>query len=344
VISSLSRFSAPARAGTWWEFKTPVFLGVVYLSATVDAVPFARVWPTLLLFLAAFVPLAAFVCVINDMTDLADDLKAGKVNRLAGRSDVFKLCWLGGCLAAGSVAAMLCFRGNAPALAVYLANWLAFAAYSLPPLRLKQRGFPGVVADACGGMLLPALWSALLLKAPLPPLFLALLAIWSFTFGLRGILYHQLGDVDSDRLAGTRTLVVRMGADRVARLVACVFFPAEVVSLSFLLWMAGSIFVLPLLAAYALGQMSLWRWLRISTVLIRPKPRSRLALLRYYQLWFPLTFILALSLHNPWALVLVPLHAVLFPDTWRRFGQHRQDIRHNLRYPPDWNDLNSATR
>jgi hypothetical protein len=78
--------------------------------------------------------------------------------------------------------------------------------------------------------------------------------------------------------------------------------------------------------------------------LIRPKPRSRLALLRYYQLWFPLTFILALSLHDPWALVLVPLHAVLFPDTWRRFGQHSQDIRHNLRYPPDWNDLNSATR
>jgi uncharacterized protein YjeT (DUF2065 family) len=62
-------------------------------------------------------------------------------------------------------------------------------------------------------------------------------------------------------------------------------------------------------------------------------------LLKYYQVWFPLTSVFALSLHDVTVLICIPLHAMLFPDTWKRLGEHMSSIRHNMKYPPDWKSL-----
>jgi len=51
-------------------------------------------------------------------------------------------------------------------------------------------------------------------------------AVWALAFGLRGIVWHQLRDVENDRAAGVRTFVFRH--PRAARVIgAFVVFPLE---------------------------------------------------------------------------------------------------------------------
>lgn len=335
----ISHFFSPARAGTWWEFKIPILLGVAYLSACAGQVSFDFIWPKFFLLVAALIPLASYVCVINDITDESDDRRAGKPNTMTGKSSGFKTAWLFACLLAGVFIAWGP-RFDSVALILYLANWVFFTLYSVPPVRLKKRGSLGVFADACGGQLLPALWIALLVDPNASAFFMAALAVWAFAFGLRGILFHQAGDFENDCESGVRTLAVRLGLTRLSRLVRFGIFPIELLALTILLWLSSSVFAIPLLAIYAFFQFALWRWLRIMPVVAIPIACCRLLMLKYYQVYFPLTFLFALALQSPWALLCIPAHGVLFPDTWRRFFEHAVRIRHNIKYPPDWEKLN----
>jgi 4-hydroxybenzoate polyprenyltransferase len=344
VIECLRAFFAPMRADTWWEFKTPIFLGVAYLAAVAGHVPFAAAWPAFVVGVLALIPLASFVCVINDIADERADRAAGKSNRMLGRSTFFKVAWLAACLGTGVAVAWVSFRGTEVALLLYVANWVAFVLYSLPPIRLKERGLAGVFADALGGTALPVLWWILLTNPVSSAPFLAVAGAWSLAFGLRGILYHQTADIALDQASGVKTFAVRVGLPKLRRLVVGVIFPVELSALACLLWMSGSAFVVPILAVYVFTQFALWKWLRIRNAVADAGARTRLLLLKYYQLWFPLTFILSLGCLDSRAFLLLPLHGLAFPDTWRRFGRYYADIRHNLRYPPDWDSLTSSSK
>jgi 1,4-dihydroxy-2-naphthoate octaprenyltransferase len=340
--SQISNFLLPIRSGTWWEFKTPIILGVAYLSALLSGSSFSVAWPVFLSVLAAIIPLASYVCVINDITDEHEDLRGGKSNTMPGRSLAFKAAWLAACLLGGALVAVLCFRENLAAFLLYLGNWLVFTLYSVPPFRLKSRGLSGVLADACGGLLMPTLWAALLADPQPAGIFIGPLAIWAFSFGLRGILYHQASDFAADQTSGVSTFAVRIGLRNVQRLVRYAVFPLEVASLLFLLWLSGSAFAFLFLGIYLCCYCAMWKWLRIPLIVVGPSPRYRLIFLKYYQLWLPLGMIVAISIQNPMALLLIPAHAILFPGTWKRFGQHADGIRQNIQYQPDWEKLNCA--
>ncbi len=318
MIPRLSAWIAPMRAGTWWEYKTPLLLGTLYASALAGGMPVDRVWPAALACVAALVPLASYVCVVNDITDERDDVRAGKTNRMAGRTVAFKAAWLAACLVGGLVACSTCFPGNTTAAGLYALNWLAFTLYSVPPIRLKSRGLPGALADASGGQLLPSLWGTLLVDAVAPPAFIAAVAVWSAALGLRGILSHQAGDIECDRAAGVGTLAVRLGAPRVDAVVSFLTFPLELTALGAMLWMSGSRYTLPLAALYGAFRLAMWWLRRESEFIVLPRARGVLALLGYYQLWFPLTGLLALADADLRALAAVAVHLVIFPGTWWR--------------------------
>lgn len=333
LITAPSRWLAPIRAGTWWEYKTPILLGVIYAAALTAGMPFAEVWPALVACVVALVPLASYVCVINDITDERDDLRAGKSNRMAGKPAAFKAAWLLTCVAGGTLAGWWCFQGNTAAAGLYALNWLVFTLYSAPPIRLKSRGLAGVVADALGGTTLPSLWSALLVDPASRPAFLAAVGTWAAAFGLRSILYHQAGDIDHDREAGVGTLAVRFGKRRVSSLVAFLVFPTEMAALAAVLWMAGSRHAIPLLAVYGILQAAMWHFFRVPTVLVLPRYGHRFAMLKYYQLWFPLTGILALAEVDRGAWFAAAAHLLVFPETWWRLPGYVVDIARRLCRP-----------
>lgn len=313
------------RAADWWEFKLSPILATVYATALLLGIPVHTLWPLLLLALAALVPGAAYVSVINDLTDMRDDVASGKANRLVGRSRAFVAAVLACCIVPG-IAVAVYWRGDPLLLSLYLAAWAAFTLYSLPPVRLKERGAAGLLADASGAHLFPTLVAVVLVfrhaGAPPDALWLAAVAAWSLALGLRGNLWHQLSDLRNDEKVGLRTFARRHKITRLRGLGNFAIFPVEAAAFACVLWRAGSLAAVAALGLYAL--LERWRrgmW-RTDLVVVVPAERSSILLLEYYEVFYPLALLLSSALlHPPDALVLAA-HLLLFP---RRATQTLKD-------------------
>ena len=313
------------RAVDWWEFKLSPIFALIYATALLLNVSIASLWPLLLLSLVALVPGAAYVSVINDLTDMRDDLASGKSNRLVGRSRAFVACVLACCLLPGAAVAVY-WRGDPLLLSLYLAAWVAFTLYSLPPFRLKNRGALGLLADASGAHLFPTLlvvglvfrWSA----EPLNPVWFAAVAVWSLSLGLRGNLWHQLSDLHNDEQVGLRTFARSHKIAFVHRVGNFAIFPNEAAAFALLLWLSWSRAAVAALALYLLLEWSRRVMWRTRLVVVAPKERSSILLLEYYEVFFPVALLLASATrHTPDALVL-GAHLLLFP---RRAAQVLKD-------------------
>jgi 4-hydroxybenzoate polyprenyltransferase len=318
------------RANDWWQYKLPTLLGVAYLTAFAMGDTFAEYGPAFLKVILLLIPVASYVCVINDITDEAQDRAAGKRNRLAGVPVWLKLALLIGCLLTGIAVAWL-VSDHRIVVGLYALNWLAFTLYSVAPFRLKVRGFWGILADASGGQLLPSLWTMAIVAGPTQPLpwpLVAAVGSWAFALGLRSILFHQMSDFEADQHSGVKTCAIQLGGKGVVRWTKWVLFPLEVACLFATLWRVGYAPAVVLLGIDLVLQWLLVRYLQFEIVLVAPKPRCRPALMKYYQLLFPLTFALALAGNSPAAWILIPLQLMLFPEAWRRGWQHLRSMRH----------------
>ncbi|MBV8687499.1 MAG: UbiA family prenyltransferase [Alphaproteobacteria bacterium] len=322
------RISGVLRSGEWWDYKLVPILSAFYGSAIVLRHPIGSFWPGALVLLLSLIPGAAYVSIVNDLTDIDDDAAAGKANRMASRSTGFRAAALLATLAAGA-AFFWVWRGQPLLLAFYAAAWIAFTLYSVPPVRLKTRGLAGVAADSAGAHLFPTLLAAavpftVIGVAP-EPVWLAAVALWSFAYGFRGNLWHQLLDRDSDRAAGVGTFGARHSRRTAARLGAWVAFPLELVALAVLLHRIDNVVPMLFLAAYALLVYRRVRLWNMKAVLVAPRPGYLILLHEYYDAFLPLALLLASALVHPFDWVLLSVHLCLFhrrplaawQDGWR---------------------------
>ena len=125
----------------------------------------------------------------------------------------------------GTIIAAWLWRGNALGLCAMAGAWAAFAAYSLPPLRLKGRGSWGILADASGAHLFPALMAVFAISVatsgtPPAALWTATVAVWAMAWGARGIIGHQIADETHDRASGSASIVVAWGREKARRAAA----------------------------------------------------------------------------------------------------------------------------
>jgi 4-hydroxybenzoate polyprenyltransferase len=291
-------------------------------------VPVISLWPAALTILLSLVPGAAYVSVINDITDREEDLAAGKPNRMAGRSRVYGAALVAITVAAGLVFCFL-WRRDTLLLSVYLAAWLAFSLYSLPPFRWKTRGILGVLCDASGAHLFPTLVAVVLTyrqaNRPVDPTWLGVVAAWSFAYGLRGILWHQLTDRENDQAASVRTFAQRHPAHVAARLGKFIAFPIELIALAILFLRMQSVVPPLFLAVYGILVLSRMRWFGMNVVIVEPRPRFLILLHEYYDVFLPLGILIAASLRDPRDWIVLAAHLVLFPgrvtqsaiDVWK---------------------------
>ncbi len=323
---SPSKISNTIRASEWWEFKLPPMFAALYATAFMLGAPISSLWRLLLLALVALVPGAAYVSVINDFTDMQDDIDSGKNNRLIGRSSTFIAFSLICCVVPG-IAMSIYWRNDPVLLSLYLAAWLSFSLYSIPPARLKNRGALGPLADASGAHLFPTLLVVFLVYRRLgfapDPLWIAAVAVWSFSFGLRGILWHQLRDAKNDEKIGLTTFVRNRTVTQLSWLGNWVIFPLELAGLATILWLTGSKLAIAFLAFYALVEWArVVRW-KMNIVTLIPKDRYSIAMLEYYEVLLPLSFLLSSSLQHPMDAIVVVAHVLLFPS---RLMQLAKDV------------------
>jgi hypothetical protein len=312
-----------ARVANWW-LKLSSIAAAMYATAYQLNVPLLSLAPLLLLALSAMAVEAIYVSLINDLSDRSEDLACGKRNGLTGKTRGTVAALLACCLVPGALFAFY-WRHDAALIGLYLAGWAAFSAYSLPPVRLKRRGIWGVIADASGAHLFPTLLGVVLVyrgqTAPVDPVWLVAVAVWSVCYGLRGILWHQLTDRDSDARIAVRTFAQAHGIATLRRLAHGVVFPCEVAALGCMLWLIGSALPAVFLALYLL-----LAWSRPCTGGFQTRPYSplvivvprggkvasgieyRLAMFRYYEVYLPLALLLASALRYPADLLVAAVH------------------------------------
>ncbi len=337
------------RFSLWWQHIVPPVLAAAYLATAVAALPPGELVGLLPPFVASVVGIAGFGYFLNDACDIAADRAAGKANAAAARGPAAHAAILLGLLAFGLAPWLLLPRhpGNLTLLALQIGM---LTIYSARPLRLKERGLAGVLADTLYGHLLPvAIALFTFFPEPLRSLaaargsrtavpILALTGIVLTCKGLRNILLHQLADRENDRRAGLRTFVLARGPVRALALINRLLLPLEVGALAaalVLLAPAAPVWVgfVAFLAFTAL-MFSAWKLPYL------PRRQLRFKFLYFlndfYEEWLPPTVLaIAVARHGElWPLL--PLHFALFPKGLAKIPRNLSVLRENFVHAADF--------
>jgi 4-hydroxybenzoate polyprenyltransferase len=311
----------------WWDYQLTIMLAVAYqITAGASAVPRLARWLTaFVLFVLACVGIAGFGHLVNDYFDRAADRLSGARNLVGDRATgsvvakviaVVALAWI----------PWLWLPTDATILSLLVLEFVLFVMYSMPVVRLKERGVLGPVTDSLYSYTVSTsvatLVFAKLAQFHIPVWFCLLIAAWSFLLGLRRILGHQILDASRDARAGLRTFVTIHGWQQTLFLLDWFIFPVELG-----LFLVVLCYLSPDSASTGFGFM-----LYVSTVLLVNRTRdlrfvvnpwrlprverliflNNILLFPFYTEWFPLLGLIPLVRRVPSYLTVAVLHLVLF--------------------------------
>lgn len=338
-----ARTTGALRAGEWWEYKLAPVFGTAYATGFILDHPLHSLWPALFLLLAALAVPAAFVSILNDVTDRAVDSACGKRNRTLAWGPARTTLALAAPIALG-LGIAIAARGIPWFVPLYCIGWAAFSLYSVPPVRLKTRGLAGVLADSTGAHVVPQLLAIVIVSwwsnAPIAALWAGLVGLWALLCGVRGILWHQASDYECDARAGVSTFALRVGP-RFLRLAGeRAVFPCELAALCALLWTAGSTVAWVLLVVYAGIELLRRAVLGWAMVVFWPRRGAPLALHEFYEVFYPAAFLGAGAAAGWEGAVLLAAHFVLFP---RRATRILGDLR-NVGHVLSWRHVRAPLR
>jgi 4-hydroxybenzoate polyprenyltransferase len=345
--SRLQRVRKLTRASDWWDHKVPVILSFAYWvllgGGRQPEIGAGQAWWSTLAFVAAVVGVAAFGHVLNDLFDAEQDQRAGKVRPAAVMGPATRAAGLAA-LVVLALAPWLYLPSDGRVWALLGLEVALLVGYSAPPLRVKERGALALVFDASYAFTVPVLLA--LATFTLLPVgggsdvaIVALTAgLWSFATGWRGIVFHQLDDLASDREAGVDTWAQRVGPEAAVRRLAPVAVAEPVLFCALLVALADRLPLLP----WWIGLALLWRVFQLRFLdgyersIAQGSGEQRLRRLGFdflnplYERWLPVVILGTLVVRAPqfWPLLLA--HAVVFSTGPVEF------VRHDLRLLPSF--------
>ncbi|PSL44680.1 UbiA prenyltransferase family protein [Chitinophaga niastensis] len=331
----MRKILAVVRANDWWEYKLPPMLAIAYMIIQNSQYTFFNLLPLMMISLGAIILCAIYVSLLNDATDVAEDAKAGKKNGMAAYSTghqiiLVLLPLVGGlCIIAG----FLDFFSYANLF--YLAAYISFTLYSLPPFRLKKRGIAGIAADALGSQVFPTFFLAICFyqwtNQEIRVLPFVFLGTWLFCFGLRGILWHQLADKENDKISGLVTLVQKMSEVQLSRL-STVIIIVEMIAFAAYISLNALFLIIPGLILYFIYNWLLLKQYHVKQILINPKPQQyRIFLFEYYQVFLPLSVLIICIYKSPVNVTGLCFHCFLFQtNIWRILRDIKQLLRQTI--------------
>jgi hypothetical protein len=310
------------RFGNWWAQKIPPLLLVVYielirrhasLGASVAAI-------CVLLFCVSCV--AAYGHVVNDWCDIADDQRAGKPNAMRDVRVGQRAALCLGLIVAG-FAVLAPFSNAWPARIALAVNYLWPTLYSIPGVRLKERGLLGVLSDAAGSHITPTLFAfadaSLFVPGPVNAAVFTAVLLWATALGIKGILYHMIADRANDEIAGVATFAATFDVSRLSAVLA---------RYNLLLELPVSVFLTVAVAAFlplAVGALVAYLALECTKYMLgfefalSSDARLRRASVpfaneMFYTVWLPLAAAVQLALHSVSFAWLPVLHGLLFRE------------------------------
>lgn len=318
----------------WWKSHFGTMMTFIYLVLIISPSPpsLSVFLQTLAIFTIASLGIGTFGQLLNDLTDVDQDIRSGAQNLVARKGVTARLILFAVVL----VVAILpwWWLPTSPAILTLLAGeFMLFALYSIPPFRLKNRGILGPIDDALYGYVIPNIVAVLVfaqLGGGFPPWLVFVMALWAFLFGLDHIVQHQLIDESRDRVDGVKTFVVTGGWDAAFDFLHWIAVPLEALSFVALLVSVGlfaplipmffTIYLVLLLSVWV--RLSLWNTIKLTSLPLidRVHVVSGLVIAKFVWRWLPLLSLAALVSMRSEFLLIVPLHLALFPEplVWLR--------------------------
>jgi len=316
--STLAFISATTRSVDWRLSFVPFIMACVYLWSSLFNIGFSL--GSLSVFALSVCTTFGFAALgyfINEFFDKADDLKAGKINKLSLISRRWQLALFIVILSACFLP-WLYLPKNTITFYLILAELSCFILYSAPYLRMKRSTYFAGILDTLYAYLIPGLLSyhtysllASRLSSSVPILFFIAL----FFIGYRNIFLHQIKDILGDQKAGMISLPMRLGVKSSYVFLKLLYFLELVLILSFsveLIFIDKRYMPCLLLAIIYLGyvQADLLNIFKGATYFALLPIRHVLDLL--YQLWFPLLQ-LSILVWIDWRwVIIVPFHLLFF--------------------------------
>lgn len=309
------------RADEWWGYKIPMLLAVfIYFYDTNSGAPFNLLLGAGILMWWIF-SVAAFGYLINNLFDIEQDKLAGKPNFTADLSSPLRI-FLITLLAVAALGTWIFFYPSPSLFLLTLLHLCLFGIYSIPPVRLKERGYMGIVTDAIYAYVLPVLVSLSFseifnCKREISLNLLVITAlIWSLTAGIRSILLHHFKDRKADKRSQTFNVVNAYGIKINIILINLFILPLEILCFYVVLFQhplypisRAIIFSFYLLLITFTMTRRGWVWnLKRRIISMRFSPTH------FYEGWFLLVNLTILSLHDQVYLFFIPLQIILFQN------------------------------
>jgi 4-hydroxybenzoate polyprenyltransferase len=318
------------RPRSWWFNKVPLSVTLVLLMLDGRRVSLGAV-TVLALVVLTVCAVGNYGYALNELFDVEEDARLGRTNAaaVAGPRRMWGIIGLSAACAE-TFAALV--AGAPGALLTLLALCLPLA-YSVPPVRIKERKWLGVCADGLAAHVFPAMLALLAVTHwSLRPVSVALAvcaAIWSAAAGLRGILSHQLHTAEQDRGAGLTTVVHDYGNARVERFIVAVLLPLEVGGFggALLACDAGPV-LWCFVAAYALYELFKTASGRFQVSAFRPQGQRYVPFVEesFYKTWGPIALALDAARVDPLYLLALPAYVLLFRPLLRIEGHRLRSV------------------
>lgn len=318
-IRMLQRVFRRLRVNEPWRYKAPFLMSVPYFMLFAASASFGTSLITILCSLCTIAGIGGFAYLSNDVFDRTADRTAGRSNGTAHLS-TWRTAQAFAAFLGAALAPWIVYFLDVVSLCLLVAEFVLLLAYSVPPLRLKQRGILGVIADALYAHVVPALLAAYTFYVVTGRTygrflaFVATLGTWQLFVGLRSAVTHQLADAEHDRAARTSTYVIRRGEQASMRLITFVLAPLELTAWAAFTAVAAA--TMPLLGAGWLVYAAVT--VLIIKVHLRQPAREPLCdrldrlLNEYYLRWMPLVVLMALCIRDPRMVAFLLLHLLIF--------------------------------
>ncbi|MEO0038076.1 MAG: hypothetical protein RIQ59_1287 [Bacteroidota bacterium] len=241
-------YSIINRTKEWWQPKAGNLLSAVYLAVLLYKIDFFTTLYFILPAITTILGIGIFGYFFNDFTDLESDRKANKKNMLEKLSGKFRiLLFIGAVL----LAILPWFFLPFDRFCIYLlvGEFTLLLVYAVPPIRLKEKGFVALVADALYAYAIPFTLAFhtfnLLSTSKENFIIIGVLFAWQLAVGMVNIIIHQIEDFENDIHTSTKTWVISVGLSKARKYLVLIFWPIMVFSFFYLL---------------ALISTNIWQW------------------------------------------------------------------------------------
>lgn len=202
-------------------------------------------------------------------------------------------------------------------------EFLLFLLYALPPIRLKERGFIGVLTDALYAQVVPCLlavytYSMIAKGVTLNLLILIPFLLWLLFSGCRNIIHHQIEDFANDKNTNTNTFATRYGISMAQKIVLYVIAPVEVIAfIALLCHLPHFRFVLcAIYLLFAIIYLMVF-YLKSNRTLFNNKAGwyqflNQKLLNEFYEIHLPVILLAFFSFYNPFFIWILILNLLLF--------------------------------